>query len=839
MSSKAGKPVTRVGPPAAVHNNREGDVSRARVVFSVVVLGVLLAGCQPPGEHGAGSVSLSVQPQSYQCQEEREQARLTSAGVVKAQVPSCGGMVQPLPLQPNVVAPVAREPTMAHRWWGNVTFFGAHGVDDPDGPGHITPDPLMARITERGMRLMGIPAGLGVQEKGVTYPVPEPLAEVFDGIAIANSQFDRLDAYVRDYSDGTVSLEWRNGHRPVMSATFVQGSPYVYLSVFRGELQIRTLEPDGERKGIFYRQGNTLGLWTDVAGNRNHFLLTGHGATEFTGVNGSEITAASRNSHFTLTWLPAPESGPSAAMIGDFIAHARQPVDEVEVDYRVDPDSYRVTVSHQYRYRDEPVRTLAGLQPLHWKHSKQALTDYEVRSARGVLRFAVTGGFSYELPSIGVLPGLPSGLGDYDPERLRALVYDFMAQDSQDWNRSSDTYFAGKNYGKVAELALLAREEGLEAEANRLIDWLKSELEDWFTADPAEQARYFVYDDRWNTVLGVHESFGTHQALNDHHFHYGYFVRAAAEICRVDPGWCAKDRWGPMVELLIRDFAAGRDDPQFPYLRYFDPALGFSWASGAANYLLGNNNESTSEAATAYGAVVLYGLVTEQPELVERGVYLHASTAAAFWEYWNDIDGYRERPAIYRNFPDAYDKLTTSIVWGAGHVFTTWFSEAHAHILGIQGLPLSPLVLHLGQYPDYLADYVTLGLSESGNGKPSGLIDGHWRDIWWNIWAMTDAEAALADMTETGFEYAPEEGETRAHTYQWVHAWTELGHLRSGAGQVTADYPAAVVFESGAQTTYLAYNFGDTERIVSFSDGVRLKVAPGAFGVRKVPSHGG
>ena len=73
-----------------------------------------------------------------------------------------------------------------------------------------------------------------------------------------------------------------------------------------------------------------------------------------------------------------------------------------------------------------------------------------------------------------------------------------------------------------------------------------------------------------------------------------------------------------MIELLIRDYAGGRDDPMFPYLRNFDPANGFSWASGNANFVRGNNNESVSEAANAYGAIVLYGLITGRDDLVER-----------------------------------------------------------------------------------------------------------------------------------------------------------------------------------------------------------------------------
>ena len=118
-----------------------------------------------------------------------------------------------------------------------------------------------------------------------------------------------------------------------------------------------------------------------------------------------------------------------------------------------------------------------------------------------------------------------------------------------------------------------------------------------------------------------------------------------------------------MVELLIRDYAGDPGDEMFPSLRNFDPANGFSWADGKADALQGNNNESTSEAANSYGAIILYGLITNNQELVNKGIYLHASTSVAYWQYWNNIDGYKNLGADYDNFIPGYDKITTSIIW--------------------------------------------------------------------------------------------------------------------------------------------------------------------------------
>jgi endoglucanase Acf2 len=298
----------------------------------------------------------------------------------------------------------------------------------------------------------------------------------------------------------------------------------------------------------------------------------------------------------------------------------------------------------------------------------------------------------------------------------------------------------------------------------------------------------------------------------------------------MDPGWCGNDQYGPMVELLIRDYAGGRDDPLFPYLRHFDPANGFSWASGSVNFVRGNNNESTSEAANAYGAIVLYGLITGNDALVERGMYLHASTAAAYWEYWNNIDGYNNTGSTDDNFPPGYGRITTSIIWGDGSAFATFFSGAFAHILGIQGLPSNPLILHVGQFSDYMFDYVSLGLSESTNGRPSGLPPDQWRDLWWNLLAMTDAAAAIADYN-TVSNYAPEAGESKAHTYHWIHTFSTLGRMITGTGALTADYPAAMAFDNNGVTRYVVYNFGPVARMVTFSDGQVVDAAPGGFTV--------
>ena len=786
--------------------------------------------------YGAGSISDTINPASYRCVVDFGNW-IYNAGVVEPAIDACNASTgiptgTPTPRLPQLTGPAALEPTPTHKWWGSIPFLGEMTIGDPNDAAYITPDPIVARITERGFRAMGLPSGLAAAGDGFLYSIPDPFNEVFDGIAIGNAAFSNMDAYLKDSSDGSVTVEWQSGNQAVMEATFVHGSPYVYVKALQGQLVVRTLRSDGGEKGTFFSRGNSLGVWTSVAGNHNNFLLTGEGSTTFEGVTTSEITVSNAANELTVTYLPQTAGTPTEAMILDFESRARNVVAEVDIDYAVDRSDNSVGVTHAYLdSQGLPVQTITGMHPLHWKNSSQSTSGYQVRSARGTIKFSQTAGFSYRLPSVGVLPSLPSIAGTFDQARLETLVSEFVSAGPGTWNDRIDTYWSGKNYGKVAELIAIADSIGMDTEAAQLLSWLKGELADWFTAETdgsLDVNKYFVYDDEWNTLLGLEESFAAHQQLNDHHFHYGYFVRAAAEVCRMDASWCGADQYGPMIELLIRDYAGDADDPMFPYLRNFDPANGFSWASGPANFVRGNNNESTSEAANAYGAIVLYGLITGRDDLVEKGMYLHASTAAAYWEYWNNIDGYNNRGTTEDNFPAGFNRITTSIIWGDGSAFATWFSGAFAHILGIQGLPSNTLILHVGQFADYMADYVALGLSQSSNIRPSGLPEDQWRDLWWNLWAMTDADASIADYN-TVPDYVPEAGETKAHTYHWIHTFRELGHMITGTGALTADYPAALAFDNNGVTRYVVYNFGDQPLTVTFSDGQIVNAAPAGF----------
>ena len=150
-----------------------------------------------------------------------------------------------------------------------------------------------------------------------------------------------------------------------MTATFVR-SPYVFFDVHAGDLLVRATPRGRGEKGTFYRQGNSLGVTTNVAGQRNNFLLTGKGRLP--------LKRSQRRDHGEecqgrrLAYLPEHNAG-SEALARFFETRARNVIASVSSDYALAPSLRPSPSPTAIDSAGALVNTLAGLQPLHWKHS--------------------------------------------------------------------------------------------------------------------------------------------------------------------------------------------------------------------------------------------------------------------------------------------------------------------------------------------------------------------------------------------------------------------------------------------------------------------------------------
>jgi endoglucanase Acf2 len=688
------------------------------------------------------------------------------------------------PAQPKVTADFS-QPPVTHDWWSSLIWQGG---DDPySAP--MFPHPLSARAVAAGLEI-GYPSAAAIDERSYFFPHH---ADLTVGVA----DLAAPDTRVARYGDFSVTAAWDDGRGRALRLTFGHGLPFVYATGVRG--RGRVAFGQGE---VWGRHGNVAGV--TVAGH--HYLLVAPSGASWEERNGALEADLGGRDYFSVALLPARDE----ATVALFRKHALAFVTDTHVSWAYDPARSMVTTRFSATVdarEGASAGTLFALYRHQWRHARTPLLDrYSYVSARGAMKLVEGASFEIELPAEGILPSLPEA-GGCDPDLLGGLLK--IAARAEPFppglEGTRDAFWEGKSFGRVAALVPLADGLGETAMRRDLVAAIERELEDWFDGQPP---RRFVYDSTWKALIGSPAMYGSDTELNDHHFHYGYFVIAAATVARYDRAWA--ERWAPAIELLIRDAGSWRhDDPLFPFARHFDPYAGHSWASGTTSpFPNGNNEESSSEELNFAAAVALWGEEMGRPEIRDFGLWLFSTATEAIAQYWYDAD--REV------FPSGFSHTAVGIVWGSGAVHGTWFNPQPAFIHGIQLTPMFPWALWLGRRPELVAR--TLEEVRRENGGELHL----WRDLYWMLEAFVDPAAARARF-DREHRYEAEWGSSLAYLYRFIGTLAELGTVDSG---VRADTPLYAVFRKAGVRTYAAYNASAAPRTVHFTDGHTLSVPP-------------
>ncbi|MGY0003028.1 glycosyl hydrolase [Micromonospora sp. I033] len=607
-----------------------------------------------------------------------------------------------------------------------------------------------------------------------------------------------------NWTDWTVTADWSDGAR-TMRATIGHGLPFSYYTVGGGAAQLTA----AATPTVWSNSGSTIGF--TVRGH-DYVAYAPTGATW--SVNGAGISSTlAGKGYFSVAVLPG--GADRSALATEYGRYAHAHVTGTRMSYAYDPatgavrTTYAVTTTPR---EGTETRTVLALYPHQWRSLTGAtpITPSYV-SARGAMRI-LTGvsSFTTGMRFTGVLPEVPA-VGDATGADLSTITGYLNAELANPEGVSGrDTYWAGKGLGRAARIAEIADQLGLTAVRDAAVAAMKARLTNWLTAGAGETGQLFHYDRNWGTLIGYPASYGSDEDLNDHHFHYGYFVAAAATVAKFDPAWADDSRYGGMVDLLIRDANNyDRADTRFPYLRDFDIYAGHDWASGLAPFAAGNNQESSSEGMNFANALIQWGQATGDIAVRDAGVFIWTTQAAAIAEYWFDVHD--------ENFPAGFAHRTVGMVWGDGGSYATWFSAEPEMIQGINMLPITGGHLYLGDDPAYVrANYAEL---VTNNGGPPTV----WQDVLWEFLALGDGDQALANLRANG-GFTSEEGESRAHTFHWIRNLAALGTVDTS---VTADHPLAKVFRKGTARTYVASNITAQPRTVTFSDGTRLAVPAG------------
>ncbi|QGQ19779.1 hypothetical protein GC089_11830 [Cellulomonas sp. JZ18] len=653
--------------------------------------------------------------------------------------------------------------------------------------------------TPREATLSGTPGGIGEFH----FPYTEDVVVGVEGL-------DAPTVQVADWSDWTVTPSWSDGEQS-LRATIGHGLPVSWYHVDGGDAVLTS----GAQVRVWSRDGATLGF---TANGHDYVAFAPSGASWT--VDGSTLRSSLAGKGYLAVGALATDASATddqrRAALRALAPVAFAEVTDTRADYSYQPAEGEVVTT--YRLTTTPLEgsargTLVALYP----HQQRYVDDVAggsafgtYPSARGTMTAYVDATeFTTRTPFTGVLPEVPAvatATGDARA-RLDALL-DEVADDPMPVLRA-DTYWTGKALGRATRIVEIADQLGRTDLRDAALARIQATLTDWFTADEGETGQLFAYDARWGTLIGYPGSYGSDTELNDHHFHYGYYVAAAATLARFDPQWASDEEYGGMVDLLVRD-ANGydRDETRFPYLRDFDVYAGHDWASGHGAFVAGNNQESSSEGMNFAGALVQWGEATGDRAVRDAGAYLYATQAAAIQEYWFD-----QAEAI----PDGFGHSVLGMVWGDGGTYSTWFSGEAEMIQGINTLPITGSHLYLGLRPDDVVEnYAEL---EEVNGGPPTV----WQDILWSYLALGDAPRALRLLTQNP-GYPVEEGESRAHTYHWIANLAALGTLDAS---VHGDSPLSAVFTQDGRRTYVAANVTSRTRTVTFSDGTSVEVPAG------------
>ncbi|MEM9985600.1 MAG: glycosyl hydrolase, partial [Bacteroidota bacterium] len=465
---------------------------------------------------------------------------------------------------------------------------------------------------------------------------------------------------------------------------------------------------------------------------------------------------------------------------------------------------------------------LMGLLPHQWAHlaSDSPTPDrHSYASVRGELKTMAGNRFAVEHSFHGILPTLPY-LDYYSPtfnpaelnQKVNAIKNDQLAT----W---TDSYNEGQVMNRLIQTARIAEMMGDTTALNAIIPTIQERLEDWLSAESNEVAFLFYYQQPWSALLGYPAGHGQDNNINDHHFHWGYFIHAAAFMEQYRPGWAGQ--WGPMIDLLVRDAAsADRNDPQFPYLRNFSPYAGHCWANGFASFPQGNDQESTSESMQFNSALIHWGSITNNDSIRDLGIYLYTTEQAAIEEYWFDQHE--------RIFGPNQTYGLVSRVWGNSYDNGTFWTSDIAASYGIELYPIHGGSLYLGHDSSYV-DKIWREIEQYTGILANEVNPNLWHDVMWKYLAFIDPDKAIS-MYDGYPDRELKFGVSDAQTYHWLHAMQVLGRVEVG---LTANHPLAAAFRKGGEIIYVAHNYGDSPIQVTFSDGYQLAVGPRSLATSK------
>ena len=652
--------------------------------------------------------------------------------------------------------------------------------------------PMTMKTTNTGLIVTYIPWGV----IGDSAPIE---------VGLTGLSTDR--ATVSDYSDWTVTMNWKDADNELKVTSGI-GMPFLYYE--KDADDVVQIKVNSGNASI----DNEILIIENASSGQDFVFYAPSGSTWMQSGN-TYTSTLNGKTYWSMAMLPQNTSNVTG-VAQDLKKYAYVFPTNTSTSWAYNESNSKVTTTFTVT-KDVKEGTddkiLLGLLPHQWYNltsSSPVPNAYTYSSVRGALKMLAEDSFTVENTFKGILPTIPylaNYSNGFSPSELDAKISQIENDGLATW---TDSYNEGQVMNRLIQTARIADQTGNIEARDKMIATVKERLEDWLTYESGERAFLFYYNDTWSALLGYPSGHGQDTNLNDHHFHWGYFIHAAAFMEQFQPGWAAN--WGPMINTLISDAASSdRNDAKFPFLRNFSPYAGHSWANGFASFPQGNDQESTSESMQFASSLIHWGTITENNAIRDLGIYIYTTEQTAVEEYWFDV--------YERNFRAEQQYSLVSRVWGNSYDNGTFWTADIAASYGIEMYPIHGGSFYLGHNQQY-AQKLWTEISQNTGVLSKEDNDNLWHDTYWKYLSMTNPQEAVnlyIAYPERNLKF----GISDAQTYHWLHSVNAMGVIDA---TITADYPIAAVFKQNGETTYVAHNYSDAQIVVTFSDGFQLTV---------------
>ncbi len=690
---------------------------------------------------------------------------------------------------PFVTGVAANKPVPTNEWWSH-KVKNAHSSN-------LFNYPFTLKTVNQGLVATYIPWG--------------PIDNI-EPVVVGVSGLNASAANVADHDDWMIRLDWQSGNRHFQARTGV-GMPFLYFD-----------KDSNSTAQVVINQGAVTdsGSFLIVKGVRNgaDFVIYGPSGSTWQKSGNTYTSSLNGKNYWSLLFLPPGGNVDQKASNMRKYAFVFPTQCIADWNYNEQTSVVHTDFIIQTEVKEgTDTLFLQGLLPHHWDNLAAGSivnTNHVFSTVRGDLKLREGNAFAVENTFHGILPTLPNvncRSASFDPSALQEKIDLLKNEGLATW---TDSYNEGQAMNRLIQTARIAEQIGDTSALNSILQTIQSRLEDWLSYQSGEVAFLFYYNQTWDALIGYPAGHGQDVNINDHHFHWGYFIHAASFLEQYNPGWASN--WGPMIRILIRDAAsADRSDNLFPYLRNFSPYAGHCWANGFASFPQGNDQESTSESMQFNSSLIHWGAVTGNDSIRDLGIYLYTTEQSAVEEYWFDMH--------QRNFGANQQYGLVSRVWGNSYDNGTFWTADIAASYGIELYPIHGGSLYLGHNPTYAASIWSEIEQHTGilSNAPNVNL---WHDIMYQYLAFTDPDKAL-NLYDNYPNRSLKFGVSDAQTYYWLHSMKVLG---TPDAAVTADHPLAAAFMGDGNRVYVAQNYGSSPLTVNFSDGQQLTVAPGKLG---------